>query len=302
MKVTEFEKILKMKDTELLTYLADKLKEYKYQFINANEKYVYAKGEIPILLVAHVDIVHQTTPELILYDSIKKMMWSPTGIGGDDRCGVGAILSILEQEFKPSILFTTGEEIGGIGANAFCKDYYGFDLGVNYAIEIDRRGRNQAVFYSCGNQELQDYICKKHGFELKYGTFTDVCIIGKKFDIGIVNLSAGYYNEHTNTEYIRIIDLNHTIKKIIEMFNDDLQTKFKYEEKKYSSYSTYSTYTSNNYDYRFEIEDYKTLDDETFTEYYEMKKPKTLKEFLKKVKTIKYYEDMQESKKKSKKL
>lgn len=83
MKIME---ILKKTQDELIDYVCKELKANRYKKIKRTKDYVYAKGNIPVLLVAHLDIVHREAPNLILHDTKNQMLWSPTGIGGDDRC------------------------------------------------------------------------------------------------------------------------------------------------------------------------------------------------------------------------
>ena len=90
---------------------------YKYfnkEKITITKEYVICEGSIPIMLVAHMDTVFKKAPERIYYDSKKRVMWSPEGLGADDRAGIFAILKILQAGFRPSICFTTDEELGSI--------------------------------------------------------------------------------------------------------------------------------------------------------------------------------------------
>lgn len=244
--VLDIEKILKLSQEELLSFAYVELlkRNYYNRDIVYTEDYVYAKGTIPILLVAHLDIVHKSIPETIVYDKQKKILWSPTGIGGDDRCGVFGILKICEK-FKPYVLFTTDEEKGGLGVRKFVKDFN--ELPVNFIIEIDRRGNRQAVFYDCGNKEFQNYILS-FGFEKQVGSYSDVRTLSTSYDIAGCNLSAGYYNEHTNTEHIYLDHLYNTINGIKDILKDTKNHKFydcqeiKYTPTKYSYSSYYDKY------------------------------------------------------------
>lgn len=193
-------------------------------------------GEIPILLVAHLDTVHKEIPKQIFFDKSAKVMWSPQGIGGDDRCGVFAILKILE-EYEPYILFTTEEETGGKGARKFTNEFlWNLKDEICFMIEIDRRGDKQAVFYDCGNDDFINYILD-FGFKEEYGSFSDICILSKAYDIASVNLSAGYYNEHTKEE---IIDLNATYNTIntVKLILADTENFafYDYQEVVYNNY------------------------------------------------------------------
>lgn len=250
--VLDFEELLKLTQEQLLQFSYVQLlkRNYYNRDIIYTEDYVYAKGTIPVLLVAHLDIVHKTTPETIVYDKQKRILWSPTGIGGDDRCGIYGILKICEK-FKPYVLFTTDEEKGGVGVNKFVNELA--ELPVNFIIEIDRRGDRQAVFYDCGNKEFQNYILS-FGFEKQHGTYSDVRTLSTHYDIAGCNLSAGYYNEHTTVEHIYLDHLDNTINAIKAILKDVKNHKFYdcqeivYKTTKYDySYSKYYDYYDDSY-------------------------------------------------------
>ena len=220
----DIEKILKLSQEELLGFCYIELikRNYRNRKIEYNDDYLYAKGNIPVLLVAHTDIVHKQLPELIVNDRQQRILWSPTGIGGDDRCGVYAILKICEK-FKPYVLFTTEEEVGGLGVKKFVEKHD--NLPVNFIIEIDRRGFNQVVFYECGNKDFQNYILS-FGLDKQTGSYSDVSTLSTEFDIAGCNMSAGYYKEHTTTEHIVMEDLENTIKIVKEILRDKENHKF----------------------------------------------------------------------------
>ena len=87
------------------------------------------------------------------------------------------------------LLFTEDEEIGGVGA---WKAIHTLEKpNVLFIIEMDRYGKDNAAFYGCTNQKFKEYILS-YGYKQSYGGFTDICVIGTKWDIAGVNLSAGY--------------------------------------------------------------------------------------------------------------
>lgn len=280
-------KILNKTQSELLQYCKNNLDNKGYRMTNYNNKFLFGVGNIPVLLVAHLDTVHKERPE-IYFDSKKGVLWSPNGIGGDDRCGVYAILKICETH-KPYVLLTTDEEIGGLGALEFCESFKDIDLKkyIKFIIEIDRRGCNQAVFYDCGNKDFQKYILS-FGFEEEFGTFSDISFISPQFDIASVNLSAGYYNEHTSSEYIVIDDLAYMITKIIEILDDKKHHKYyDFQEIKYVYKGLGKDYKAEGYGtIPWYVEsDWHTLSNEEWEFAYGYKRPKTYKELQKCMKT-----------------
>ena len=86
--------------------------------------FLLVPGQVLVLLIAHLDTVHRNPVKTICQSENGKILMSPQGIGGDDRCGVYGICKIYETaEQKPWLLFTCDEEIGGGGARAFCRAY-----------------------------------------------------------------------------------------------------------------------------------------------------------------------------------
>lgn len=99
-------------------------KRFKGKTLVSRGNFVLVKGVAPVMLVAHLDTVHEQPVREICAADNGNILSSPQGIGGDDRCGCYALVKIHElSEKKPWLLFTCEEEVGGIGAQAF-SDYY----------------------------------------------------------------------------------------------------------------------------------------------------------------------------------
>ena len=223
--------LLKLTQKELKIEVYNYLQQKKMKPIY-DDGFVYAKGDIPILLVAHMDTVFDEPPKRLFYNKKEDKIFNPNGgLGGDDRCGVYAIMKLLEK-YKPYVLFTEDEEIGCIGAEKTVDTLP--KPKVKYIIEFDRRGSNDCVFYDCGNDEFMDYI-ESFGFETDYGSCSDISILGSEWDIASVNLSSGYYNEHTEKEYIIFHELKNTIVRAEKMISDYEKARyFDYQEIKYT--------------------------------------------------------------------
>ena len=151
-----FINICVLSQPRLKKFVTKQLHKYYPKVIKA-DGFVQAQGTDPVLLTAHIDTVHKSEVvdyyEKEFYNFDKRRMEhkisSPQGIGGDDRCGVFMILSILKQtDLRPSILFCEDEEIGGVGSTKFCKTEYAEDLkGLKFFVELDRANAKDAVFY-----------------------------------------------------------------------------------------------------------------------------------------------------------
>lgn len=217
-----------VKGGSLLIYLKLLLSQFGYENQRTdNRNYLIAEGDIPIALVAHLDTVHAVEPFQFFYDEKEMVMWSPQGLGADDRAGVILILSILSEGYRPHLIFTTGEEHGGIGANELVKNFNEAPFDIDFMIELDRCGSEDAVFYNCMNHSFIDYICG-FGFTFEEGSFTDICILGRNWNVAAVNLSVGYYNEHTKAEYWDLFEADDTITKVINILRSKNDNTYMY--------------------------------------------------------------------------
>lgn len=229
-----FENICRMSQKELKSHVSKELTK-QYDKVYVGDGYVYAQGDFPVLLVAHLDTVHKKLPDPIYYDFTKDAYSSPNGIGGDDRCGVYMIFEVIKK-FKCSVLFCEDEEIGGIGAKKFIKTDLAKELKFNYAIEFDRRGSNDAVFYDCDNEDFEEFITKDF-YDTAWGSFSDISTLAPFLKCAAVNLSCGYYGAHTVEEYVVLHEMEESIEaacKILERTTEN--DKFEYIESKYKGY------------------------------------------------------------------
>ena len=211
---------MSMKQDKLHKILATYLKG-RYDRVHVAKDYIAAAGDIPIALVAHLDTVHKIQPSLIFHDEQFNVLWSPQGLGADDRAGVYAILQIIQAGYRPHVIFCKDEEIGGVGAEALVRDYpeVPFD-DLKFIIELDRAGDRDCVFYECDNTNFNKMI-SSYGFTYDEGSFSDISIIAPVWKVAAVNLSIGYEYEHTFSEYLKINSMESTIKKVINILKDE---------------------------------------------------------------------------------
>lgn len=223
--------LARLTQDSLKKVLGNALKDL-YKEVVETKSYIYAVGDIPIALVAHMDTVFTSLPTNIYYDKEKHVMWSPEGLGADDRAGIYAILQILKAGYKPTVIFTTDEEIGAVGAGNLVADVPNFPTNLSYVIQLDRRGINDCVYYDCDNKEFKSYI-ENFGFEETLGSFSDISVICPAWKVAGVNLSVGYVDEHTPLERVNFKYLHQTIDKVIAMLNEEEVPAFEYVEMQY---------------------------------------------------------------------
>ena len=249
----EFIKICKLSAKSLKQYLSGLMKEIYPDNTFIGDGYIYCRGEIPVLLTAHMDTVHK---ELVkdFYEDVQvgingnttHTISSPQGIGGDDRCGVYEILQVLEAGYRPYILFCEEEEIGGIGSDKFCATKY-----------IDELSK----------------LKFETNWKMAWGSFSDICNLSPACRIASVNLSCGYYKAHTKQEYVVMEEMFEAIKIIKHLLDASEKVEpFEYIEETYSwnknkyyglgyydynydTYDTYRNYVGEDYDsYILEVE------------------------------------------------
>lgn len=207
-----FERILRQTQPKLKRMLESHLKHSGYQPVS-EQGFLYAPGDAPVLLVAHLDTVHHQLVRDICYSEGRRIAMSPQGIGGDDRAGVFMILQII-QRVRCHVLFCEDEEIGAVGARLFERS--GIRPKVNFIVELDRRGRDDAVFYGCCNQKFISFV-ERFGFREDMGSFSDISIIAPALKTAAVNISAGYYEEHYLNEYINLEHMMKNVDRIAQM-------------------------------------------------------------------------------------
>ena len=232
----------------MLTYL-----QAKYKNVISTDKYIVAIGDIPIALVAHMDTVFKYPVDNMYYDSQKGVVWSPEGLGADDRAGVFAIIKIIQSGLRPAIILTTDEEVGALGASALA------DLAcpipdLKYMIQLDRRGSNDCVFYDCYNDAFIDYV-ESFGFVERWGTFSDISVLMPAWKICGVNLSVGYEDEHSVSETLHVKALYSTIAKVRKMLSVKIEDipDFGYAELKANWYNSWGNiHTLSNHDDKYD--------------------------------------------------
>ena len=128
-KKTRFERICRMTQKGVKKFVESELKKTHKEVI-VDDGFVYAQGEFPVLLVAHMDTVHKSLPNTIVYEKNRDVISSPNGIGGDDRCGIYMVLEVIKK-FNCSVVFCEDEEIGLIGAEKFVENKISIGLDFN---------------------------------------------------------------------------------------------------------------------------------------------------------------------------
>ncbi len=255
----KFEDFCYMTQEGVKEYMKKYLTSKKYDVID-EDGFLYAKGDVPVLLVAHMDTVHkQLCAQIIKFG---EKMSSPQGIGGDDRCGIFIIANLIKK-YHCSVLLCEDEEIGTVGARKFTQTDYINSLDVNFMIEFDRRGKNDAVFYTCDNKDFTNHVLEHTGFKEAIGSFTDISVLMPASKLCGVNLSSGYYNAHTTNEYVVYDEMFDTINAAKALIEAECEKPFEYIAKKYTTYGN-SSYVRSYGSYKGGYDDYYGYDDDVY--------------------------------------
>lgn len=228
--------------------------------IRSGSDYVYIPGTRTdrILLVSHADTVNQrvygvqNTPatqpnppnitwmgdvcSLVKFwrdDKENKKVYDSSNwgkechaLGADDRAGCAMLWQL--KDMGHSVLITTGEESGLHGARAAARILKDELKRHAFAVEVDRRGDRQCVFYDIATEAFKSYVVgmmsefdaeETDWFEA-LGSSTDIKHICDEIRICGVNLSAGYVGEHGGTEMLFLGAWQHTrdaLKKFLKM-------------------------------------------------------------------------------------
>jgi len=192
-------------------------------------------------LVAHMDSVHKEPPRGITCNK-KGILRARTGIGGDDKCGIVALLELLPARPDVNAIFTVDEETGAQGAGAIPPELL---ERTQYFIEIDRRGNSDLIIDICGLIASDEFITaidktrERYGFEYEYGMFTDIDVILDEVHTSAINLSAGYYEPHTAGEYVKLPELENTIDLAGAILDTVERKKYPIEPRSYSYANTW---------------------------------------------------------------
>jgi len=250
----------------MIEYLQKVLTEKGYDHYTDSHGNIYVtKGQTKNFpcFIAHTDTVHKVNLNLtviettdkedgIILTGIDKVTGSPSGIGGDDKCGVFLALEMLDTLPNVKAAFFVSEEIGCKGSMYADPKFF---ENVGYVIQYDSPGGNSMSLTLMGRylfnreslfENKVSGLIKEHGItDWAYHPYTDVWQIMEKFNIACLNLAAGYYRYHTDNEYVVVNDVQNGFElglKLVEELGEN-RYENKREDKTYTStYAGSSTY------------------------------------------------------------
>ena len=216
----------------------------------------YLDNENSPLLSAHMDTVRKNEDFCIgafLTENEDDKIFSGGILGGDDKCGVYIILKVLETGRKVNFIFSRDEETGCKGIKALLKPNYSENKELAdkvrnclWCLVLDRRSNGDIICRNneYGTKEFEEALEKisndnSFGYKGATGVCSDANTI-RDF-ISTANISVGYYNPHSQKEYISKIDLQKALDYTLAVI-DNLKDKFGPLEKTYNYGGYYDGY------------------------------------------------------------
>jgi len=251
------------KETLMIEFLKKWLTDNKYPFFLDAKNNIYVTKQTDNVnffpcVVAHTDTVHQidtinVREEMLPNEQgeIRKSLkaynddGNPTGIGGDNKCGIFACLELLKELPNLKVAFFVSEETGCHGSRAADEKFFS---NVGYCIQFDAPGNSmvsefcmgvqlfnkQSEFFKGVNEVLTENFKGRNKYQSH--PYTDVYALKTKFNFSCINFAIGYYQYHTRYEYVVVEDVYNGIetgKKMIEKLGCQLhefkkQIKYQY--------------------------------------------------------------------------
>jgi hypothetical protein len=187
-----------------------------------------AKSEVAskTLFSCHIDTCHSKAEsngqsQKLMYDSVMGHLYldpiSKAGcLGADDGAGIYIMLKMLANNIPGTYVFHTGEECGGIGANAMLEQRTPWLKQFDRAIAFDRPNNNEVIITQggreCASIEAgEDLVAMLNECGLDFKTSTRGVFTDTKVYAGVIpecfNLGVGYYSQHNPKETLDVAHL-----------------------------------------------------------------------------------------------
>jgi len=135
-------------------------------------------------------------------------------LGADDGAGIWLLLELIDAKVPGTYVFHHSEECGGLGSRAMANSEKDWLRQFKRAVAFDRKGTSDIITTQRGGtccsegfaSALGDALnLHNHTYSTAAGSFTDTANY-IDYIPECTNISCGYYNEHTNDEWL---DLKH---------------------------------------------------------------------------------------------
>jgi hypothetical protein len=142
-----------------------------------------------------------------------------------DLVGVFMCLQLLEDYNFIKVAFFVSEEVGCVGSRACDLSFFNDCMFIGQA---DRKGNADFINYSNGVQlfgeEFSTFVSpvlKDYNYKECAGIATDAgALSSRNVGIACFNISCGYYNPHTSSEYVSIKDVLNCYNVICDIISN----------------------------------------------------------------------------------
>lgn len=242
-KIDRLSEVLKIQthsrqEDRMVHYLVSVCNEKGFKVdVDTHSNVYVTKGEAEWYpcFVSHTDTVHSINDNMIVIETktddgrtlltgMDSETGKPSGIGGDDKCGVYLCLEMLDKLDNVKVAFFVSEEIGCLGSKHASPEFFS---NVGYAIQYDSPEGDSMSYTLMGDTlfEADGEFCNTVGeLILERGIekwerhpFTDIWPLMEKFNFSCLNLAAGYYRMHTASEYVIVEDVQNAFELGLEL-------------------------------------------------------------------------------------
>ncbi len=224
-------------------FIEELLTEWKIPYINLNGNIIGLNHDGAPIISAHMDMVNTDRNHLgPKEDSIQNAIFTidektniriyrplddkdikQTSLGADDKNGIWIALMLLKRGVKINFIFSHGEECGCVGIKQVIADT---EIAQKiekcaYSLVIDRRNKNDIIGYEneycMALDDRLEQFAKQLGYKYKCarGLCSDANHISYLNEV--VNLSCGYYEAHSPTEYTNLSELIYCFKFVSDV-------------------------------------------------------------------------------------
>lgn len=168
-------------------------------------------GESSTLFSCHTDTVHRTEGvQNIIVDEMFTIVYKDDKeiLGADNTAGVWIMLKLIDNNIPGVYVFHKDEEIGGGGSRWIAKNRPEQIANITKAIAFDRKGQNEVITHQfmgrCCSDVFGNALADAIGLNYAIsdqGIFTDTANY-VDFIPECTNISVGYENEHTPSEFL----------------------------------------------------------------------------------------------------
>ena len=244
----------------MISYLESVLTEKGFNYKKDNLGNIYVtKGKAKNFpcFVSHTDTVHYVNHNLkvvqleeegkTILTGIDSKTLKPSGIGGDDKCGVFLCLEMLDTLDNVKAAFFVSEEIGCVGSKQADPEFFS---NVGYAIQYDSPKGNSMSMSLMGKKlfnvesEFGEKVKQpilEHGItSWEYHPYTDIWPLMEKFGFSCLNLAAGYHRYHTDNEYVVVEEVENAFNLGLQLHSILGESFYERIEEPKPSYSTHN--------------------------------------------------------------